>query len=298
MQTTQNVLLASALLLSSATQAQKVIIEETKEAFAVGTVSAFKTTIPYAKLKDVTSEWKKWQKEHKGAVKETKGVFFSDNTVVTELGSGTVDIYSTLKEKDATNVDLIVAYDFDGKYINCAEIADKCAMVKTQLKDFGLKMALNQESEELKDAKKMLDKSINNQKDLEKDNADYNKNIAKNKTKTEKNVNELTFKEEALTKKKDEVAIQKRVVDASAAAVDEQAKSAKKIYEKLKSAQLDLEKDIKNLKNDNIDCKDNITKNEAKLKENETAQVTNKKNIVDQTAAVDVLNSKIKTLTE
>lgn len=295
---TTNILLATALIASTAAQAQKVTVEETKEVFAVCTASAYKTTIPYAKLKDVTSAWKKWQKEHKGIVKETKMYFFSDNTVVPELGSSTVDVYSTIKQKDAQNVELIVAYDFDGKYINCVDMAEKCEIVKTQLKDFGLKMALNQESEELQDAKKDLEKLTNKQQNLEKDNTYFNGEIAKNKSKIEKNQNELQFKEEALTKKKDEVAIQKRVVDASAAAVDEQAKSSKKIYEKLKSAQLDLERDIKNIKNEFIDCKDNIDKNEAKLKENEAKQAIHKQSMTTQTTLVETLVAKIKTLTE
>ncbi len=293
-----NILIAAALIASTTVKAQKVIVEDTKEVFAIGTVSAYKTTIPYAKLKDVTSAWQKWQKDHKGIVKETKMNFFSDNTVVQELGTGTVDVYSTLKEKDAQNVELIVAYDFDGKYINCVDMVEKCAIVRTQLKDFGLKMALNQESEDLKNANKNLEKLASKQKNLEKDNTDFNAEINKNKSKIEKKLNELQFKEEALTKKKDDVAIQKRVVDASAAAVDEQAKSAKKIYEKLKSAQLGLEKDIKNLKNDVIDCKDTITKNENKLKENEATQVTTKQNLASQTTLVETLVAQIKTLTE
>ncbi|MEQ1734021.1 MAG: hypothetical protein ABL940_10125 [Bacteroidia bacterium] len=298
MKPTQHILLASTLLIATATQAQKVMVEETKEVFAVGTVSAYKTTIPYAQLNDVAKEWKKWQKERKGIVKETKSNCFSDNTVVTELGTNTVDIYSTLKQKDAQTLELIVAYDFDGKYINGADMPEKATVVKTQLQAFGLRLAVNEENEQLKNNNKALEKLNNKQKDLEKDNADYNKEIAKNKSKLEKNSNELTFKEEALTKKKDEVAIQKRVVDASAAAVDEQAKASKKIYEKLKSAQLDLEKDIKNLKNSNVDCKDAILKNEGKLTENEAAQVTNKKSIADQTIQVEGIVAKIKMLTE
>ncbi|MBC7412106.1 MAG: hypothetical protein H7331_06585 [Bacteroidia bacterium] len=298
MKATSTILLATTLLITSATQAQKVTVEETKEVFAVGTVSAFKTTIPYAKLKNVNEEWLKWQKDRKGIVKENKSNLFSDNTVIAELGTGTVDIYSTVKQKDAQNIELIVAYDFDGKYINSAEMTEKATIVKAQLQSFGLKLAVNEENQQLKENNKALEKLTKKQKNLENDNADYNTEIAKNKSKIEKNNNELTFKEEALAKKKDEVTIQKRVVDASVGAVDEQAKSSKKIYEKQKSAQLSLEKDIKNIKNNTVDCKDVITKNESKLTTNETTQVANKKSIADQSVIVESNVAKIKILTE
>lgn len=278
--------------------AQKVTIEEVNEPFSSGHVNSYKLVIPYATQGDVAKAWKSWLKGKDAKLAENKGVIFADNTVLKEFGSNTCDIYTKVCEWKNEGTIMYVAFDLGDNYLKCESSPDKCAIAKGQLNSFGFLQAKEALEEMTRTEDKKLAKLKDKQNDLEKDNKDLHQDIERLKGKIAKAENELTFTEQSLEKKKEEVAIQKRVVDAASGAVDEQAEKAKKIYKNLMDDQNDLEKKQRNLKNDIVDYKETISKKERKISDNETEQKQKQREIADQEGVVSRTKDKMKTLTE
>ncbi len=273
--------------------AQKIIVEEIKHTFSQGNVSSFKLTAPHVQAKQLDNAWKEWLKKNMGIVSKVKDTYFSDNTAVKELGNNTVDIYTNIYDKKSNGAELIASFDFDGKYITCDDMRDKCQIIKGILSKLAFELANQNLLEKLNDDNNKFGKFNDKQKKLEENHSDHKSDIEKTKLKIEKTKNDLQFNEQALTKKADEVTIQKRVVDASAGAVNEQAESAKKIYDKLSKEQLRLEKEIKNLKNENISYLERINKLESKIKDNESEQSEMKSKISTQKDGIEKIKTSL-----
>jgi predicted nucleic acid-binding Zn-ribbon protein len=263
---------------------QSVDTREGNDKFSTGSQNAVITTIYENKAGDVISEWKKVLKANKcEKVSDSGNEVFGDNVLITEWGNNTVDFYTKFTEdKKAKTIKMSVAVDLGGTYLTSAGDKNKFNYVEKMAKDFAVRMTKEPITEMLKVNTKQLEKLEGNQKDLEKKNASLKQEVVDYKTKITKAEKELVDNGNDIEKKKSEVGVQRKVVDASSGAVTEQAKSSVKILEKLEGQQKDLEKSKKNLTSDIEGYQKKITKIEAEIKTNEEKQVTKKAEIETQ----------------
>ena len=275
---------------------QKISVSETNEKFSTGSHEAATTTIMEADLDNVIKEWKKLLKEFKyEKVKDDNNEVFGDNILIKDWGNNTADFYTKFEEnKKARTIKMSTAVDLGGAYLKSSgEHADKFKLVEKMTKEFAIKMTKGPIEEKLRDAEKAVTKLEDKQKDLEKDNKDLHQDIVDHNDKIAKSEKDLVAKEADIKKKKSEVDVQKKVVDASSGAVSEQAKSSKKIYDKLEGQLKDLESDKKNLQNDISDYKEKIKKAEKDIKTNEEDQVKKKQEIETAKKSRDEVKNKL-----
>lgn len=280
---------------ASASFSQSISIKESNEKFSTGSQNAVTTTIFENNSSDVMDAWKKVLKDYKNEkVKDSGDEVFGDNILVKEWGNNTVDFYARFEEnkKDKT-VKMSVAVDLGGTYLSSSGDREKFKYVEKMVKDFALKMTKSPIEAAIKDNEKKLGKLEDDQKDFEKDKKNLQEDIENYKKKITKTEKEIIEKNAEIEKKKTEVNVQKKVVDASSDAVSEQAKSSRKIYDKLVDQQRDLEKDKKNMQEDIENYQKKIKKAEEDIKKNDDNQVKKKKEIEDQKKVLEDVKKKL-----
>jgi chromosome segregation ATPase len=275
--------------------AQKITVNESSEKFSTGSQNAATTTIMEADLDNVIKEWKKVLKEFKyEKVKDDNNEVFGDNVVIKDWGNNPADFYTKFEEnKKAKTIKMSTAVDLGGAYLKSSEQSDKFKFVEKMSMDFAIKMTKEPIEEKLKDAERSVSKLEDKQSTLEKENKTLHEDIIDYNNKIAKAEKELLTKEADIKKKQSEVDVQKKVVDASSGAVSEQAKSSKKIYDKLADQLKDLESDKKNLKNDIEDYKEKIKKAEKDIKANEEDQKKKKEEIETAKKQKDEVKKKL-----
>ena len=292
----KKIFIISSLIISFTTFSQSISVKESNEKFSTGPQNAATTTILENNLNDVLSEWKKVLRDFKNEkVKDDNNEVFADNIIIKEWGNNPVDIYTKFEEnKSSKTVKMMVAVDLGGAYLTSGTDKSKYNFIEKLVKDFAVKQTKAPLEEAVKDSEKLLAKHEDKQKDLEKDNKNLNNDIIDYKSKIGRAETDVIAKDGELTKKKAEIAIQKKVVEASSGAVNEQAKSSKKIYDKLTDQEKDLEKDKKDLKSDIEKYKDKIKDAEKDIKKNEEEQTKKKAEIEAQKKVVETVTGKLK----
>ena len=291
----KNIITVTTFLLSISAFSQSISVKESNEKFSTGSQNAITTTIIENKLDDLLSQWKKVLKDFKNEkVKDSDNEVFGDNILIKDWGNNPVDFYTKFEEnkKDKT-VKMMVAVDLGGTYLSSSKDKDKYKFVEKMVKEFAVKQSKAPIEDAIKDAAKLQAKQEDQQKDLEKDNKNLNNDITDYKSKITRAETDIVTTNAELEKKKSEVTIQKKVVEASAGAVNEQAKSSKKIYEKLTDQEKDLEKDKKNLKEDIEKYKNKIKDAEKDIKKNDEDQVKKKAEIEAQKKVIEALKTKL-----
>ena len=292
----KKIFIISSLIISFSSFSQSISVKESNEKFSSGSQNAVTTTIFENNLNDVLSEWKKILRDFKNEkVKDDNNEVFGDNIIIKDWGNNPVDIYTKFEEnKSAKTVKMMVAVDLGGAYLTSSADKSKYNFIEKLVKDFAVKQTKAPLEEAVKDAEKLLAKKEDQQKDLEKDNKNLNNDIIDYKAKIGRAETDVIAKDGEITKKKSEVAIQKKVVEASSGAVNEQAKSSKKIYDKLADQEKDLERDKKDLKSDIEKYKDKIKDAEKDIKKNGEEQTKKKAEIDAQKKVVETVTGKLK----
>ncbi len=295
----KNTMLIFATLISIGTiSSQTIEVKEGSDKFSSGIQNSLSTVILENSKDDIESEWKSLLKNFKNEkVKIDKGELFADNVIIKEWGNNTVDIYTTFEEdKKAKAVKMHVCFDLGGAYLKSTEQRDKYNYAAKMIRDFAVKMTKIPLESKVKDAEKLLDKYQDDQKDLEKDNKNLKSDIVSYKGKIVNEEKEIATKEEELKKKNIEISTQQKIIDVSIDAVSEQAKSSKKIHEKLLGQKQDLEKNIKDSKEDVKNNNGKIKKAEEEIKKNETDQVTKKAAIESQKKVVEAAKKQVESV--
>jgi septal ring factor EnvC (AmiA/AmiB activator) len=283
-------------LFSLSISAQKIAASSTTEKFSTGKQDALSTLIYEADIDKVVDAWKDFLKNFKSEkVKGSKSEVVGDNVLIPDWGNNTVDIYAVFKEQKKENaVEIIVAFDLGGAYLNSSVDSDKQQKAKKMLVDFSVKTTKNAYTDKIKDEEKIFSKQEDKQKRLEKENTDLNDDIKEYEQKITKSQKALIKNESDINQKKREVDAQKKVVNASSGAVSEQAKSSQKIYDKLESQLNDLEKEKKDLNKEIEEYREKISKAEKDIKENEENQKKSKEELETQKKKIEFLNDKLK----
>lgn len=285
----------AALHLGTLLNAQSISTSENTEKFSTGSQNAIVTTIYENKADEVMSEWKKVLKEFKHEkISDKNNELLGDNILIKEWGNNPADFYTKFEgDKKAKTVKMSVAVDLGGAYLKSSSDNEKYKFLETMVKDFAVRVTKEPITQAIKTNEKVLGKLEDQQKDLEKDKTKLNETIEENKNKISKAERDIMEKDVAQIKKKAEVDIQKKVVEASAGAVSEQAKSSKKILEKLEGQLSDIEKDKKNLKEDIEDYKKKIKKAEENINKNDESQVKKKAEVESQKKILEEVKKKL-----
>lgn len=285
-----------AFLICNILLAQKITVTSTSEKFSSGKQDAITTKIYQSEVDNVVEAWKDYLKTFKNEkVKGSKSEVIGDNILFTDWSNNTVDVYSIFKEqKNEQTVELIVAFDLGGAYLNSSTDSDKFQKAKKMIQEFAIKTTKDGFLAVIKDEEKALSKLEDKQAKLEKDNINLNEDIKEYEQKISKNQKALIKNESDINQKTREIDAQKKVVNASSGAVSEQAKSSQKIYDKLEDQLKDLEKDKKDLTSEIEEYREKIKKAEIDIKENEEEQTKNKENTATQKSKIESLNEKLK----
>lgn len=202
-----------ALGFTLALTAQKIEVRNESEKFSTGTQYALTTTI-YANTKDdVESAWKSLLKDFKHEkVKSSKDELMADNILIKEWGNNPIDIYTVFTEDQKTKtVKMSVAFDLGGAYLKPSD--DKYAYAEKMILDFALNMTKKPMAGRVKEAEKLVSKTEEEQKNLDKEKTKALDNITEYKKKIADTESAIKKNEENQLKKKAELETNKKVLE-------------------------------------------------------------------------------------
>lgn len=198
---------------SFAAFAGKVKVSESKENIGGGNNNALTITIYEANPDDIIKEFRSIMKDYDAKVSTKGDELFGDNAIIKKMGNNTVDIWAkVVKVKDGESK-LIVAFDLGGAFLNSSDHKDKYPVAKEIVENFAIKMQKDAIEEQLAAATKALEKMQDQQKDLEKKNADLKDDIKNYEEKIKKAQDDVKKNEEDQAKKKNDISVQQKVVD-------------------------------------------------------------------------------------
>ncbi len=193
--------------------AQKIKVSESKENVGNGSNNALVVTIFEAKEEDVKKEWKSLMKKYNAKV-DMGNEIFADNAKIKSIAdNNTIDIYAKTQTKKDGEIELTVAFDLGGAYLNSSDHGSQFKEAKQIVYDFAAKMTKESIDDQLKEAEKILRKFNNQQEDLVKDKTGLEKDIENYKEKIKKAEDDIVKNKGDQENKKKEIETQSKVVE-------------------------------------------------------------------------------------
>jgi hypothetical protein len=219
----KTVLFLFSIIISTGAFAQyKVVVSEKSVKFNDGDYNSFSVTIYELPVKEVEKLWKKEMKDMKANVSSKKGEMKGDDAQLKSMGENTFDIYSKAI-KTEKGVDISIAFDLGGAFLSSSQHSDQAKEMKKIIYEFavdgtkeGIRGILKDELKTQNDLEKQEQDLVKQKEKLENSIENWKKDIEKAKNDIQNN---LKNQED----KKNEIADQKKVVDA----VKEKEKSVK-----------------------------------------------------------------------
>lgn len=184
----------SAMLITSIGFSQ-IEVKEGERAMSQGNYNALSIVLGNADLKMAEDNWEKFLKGLKGKTKKDKKAkeFFSDNCMIPEMSSNTIDIYSKLTQM-GNDVELAVWYDLGGAYLSAERHEEAYAVAVKKLNEYSLNVSVaaieanyEMEADVLKKMESDLSGLKKDQSNLEDEIAKCEKKIEEAKKKIEEN---------------------------------------------------------------------------------------------------------------
>ncbi len=189
----------------------KIKVEEKNEKINGGTHNCLVVTIYDSSPDEIEKEWKSKMKSYDAKV-SGKDEIFADNALIKSVSENTCDVYARTEKINDNETKLIVGFLLGETWLDSKNSASYKA-AETIVKDFAVKMSKDGIAAKRKSAEKVLDNQKDDQKDLEKKNADLHKDIEDYNEKIKKAEADIKTNEEEQAKKKAEVDAQQKVVD-------------------------------------------------------------------------------------
>lgn len=207
------------VITDASAQKIKIKVNEQNEHIGNGKNPALVVSIYDATPDEVESKWKSLMKDYKGKMSTSDGVF-ADNAVISSInGNNTIDVYAKAEKVKDGETKLIVAFDLGGAYLSSSN--GNFNEAKKIVNDFAVKTTKDAIAGQRKAAEKVLGNLEDDKKDLEKKQEKLNSNIEDYKAKIEdynKKIKEaqddLATNKTDQEKKKGEVDVQKKAVEA------------------------------------------------------------------------------------
>jgi hypothetical protein len=153
-------------------------VEEAGKPMTAGVENSLNIRLLNANEKDVEKLWKAHIKSYKGKTKKDRksGETFTDNALVPEISSNTIDLYA--KTSDVGNEVLFtVWFDLGGEFLSSTSHPDKYGQAEKMLLLFALKVSEKVISDELSTEEGTLKKQEKDLVKLEKENTNLHKEI-------------------------------------------------------------------------------------------------------------------------
>jgi hypothetical protein len=196
----------------------QIKVEEKNESFSVGNQNALVVKISHSEREKVEKAWKSTIKDfHPEDINNKKHEYFFDNAKFTGVSSNSIDVYSIVQPENDNEMKLMACFDLGGAYANSSTHGEIINFFKKMMHDFAVKMAKESIEDKIQTETKVLNKFMDKQESLEKENKnlhldiiDYNERIKKANEKIELNKKEIEVKKTEVTqqhKKLDELKI-------------------------------------------------------------------------------------------
>lgn len=208
----KQLLLIAALAIPQVIWSQKKIeVKETNDNLGGGNHPSL-TVMAYIKDGDkLLKAFKEKMKDHGGKISNKKELF-ADDCEWKAFGPNAFDAYAKVEEVKGEGFKLIVGVDMGGAWMSPNDHGEQTRLFKTLLKELAIKVSKDEVEDEVRAQEKILEKEMDQQKDLEKKNADLKKDIEEYKKKITEAENDIKTNEENQKKKKEEIEKQKEVV--------------------------------------------------------------------------------------
>ncbi len=201
-------IILSILTLTSICGIAQIKVEEKNESFSVGNQNALVVKINHTERDKVEKAWKSTIKDfHPDDVNSKKHEYFFDNAKFTGVSSNSIDVYSIVQAENENEMKLMACFDLGGAYANSSDHGDIINFFKKMMHDFAVKMAKENLEDKIQDETKVLNKFMDKQESLEKENKnlhldiiDYNERIKKANEKIETNKKEIEVKKTEVSK--------------------------------------------------------------------------------------------------
>lgn len=178
-------LLFGALLAVAVAHAQiSIKVTEANESFNNGSHNALLVTVYEQDAKEVEKLLKKELKDMGGKVQVKKEIF-ADDCETKAMGENTFDVYAKVTPGKNGEVEVAVAVDLGGAYLNSRDHTERYKVMEGILHKFGVNATRDAIGSELKDQEKVLSDLEKEQKDLEKDKDRLEKSIEDNEKRIE-----------------------------------------------------------------------------------------------------------------
>lgn len=153
-------------------------VEEAEKPMTTGVENSLNIRLKNANEKDVEKLWKSHIKLYKGKTKKDRksGEIFTDDALVPELSSNTIDMYAKMATV-GDEVMFTVWYDLGGEFLSSATHPDKYGQAEKMLLLFALKVSGKVISDELSVEEGTLKKQEKELVKLEKENTKLHQDV-------------------------------------------------------------------------------------------------------------------------
>jgi chromosome segregation ATPase len=189
----------------------KIKVEEKNEKINGGNHNCLVVTIYDSSPDDIEKEWRSKMKGYDAKV-SGKDEIFADNALIKAISENTCDVYARTEKINDNETKFIVGFLLGETWLDSKNSAAYKA-AENIVKEFAVKMSKDGIAAKRKAAEKVLDNQKDDQKDLEKKNADLHQDIEDYNEKIKKAEADIKTNEEEQTKKKAEIDAQQKVVD-------------------------------------------------------------------------------------
>jgi hypothetical protein len=201
-------------VITIAAYADKVKVSESRENIGGGNNNALVVTIYEVSPDDILKEFKSVMKDYDAKVSMKGDELFGDKALIKKISNNTIDLWAkVIKVKDGESK-FVFAINLGGAFCNSSDHKDQFAVAKEIVENFATKIQKDAISAQLAAATKLLEKMTDQQKDLEKKNANLKDDIKDWQEKIKKAEGDIKANEDEQVKKKTEIGTQQKVVDA------------------------------------------------------------------------------------
>jgi hypothetical protein len=202
------------LALSLHAQKIKIDVNEKTEKIGDGSHNCLVVTIYDATKEDIEKEWRSKMRDYNAKV-STKDDIFADNALIKTISDNTCDVYAHVEKGSADNeMKLTVGFLLGETWLSSSSNPAQYKAAEAIVKDFAKKMTQDAIGDKVKEQQKILDKMLDEKKDLEKKNKNLNDDIADYQKKIETAKSDIKTNEDEQSKKKGEIEVQQKAVDA------------------------------------------------------------------------------------
>lgn len=158
------------------------VLEENRS-MSKGNANALIVNLPNTSYKQVNKLWNKYLKNFKGKMKYNRKIdeYFSDNAEIKDMSENAVDIISKIYDNGTEGTTIAIWFNLGVTYLSAEKHPERYPSGEKILKDFSLLISADIIAAQLKEEEKRLESMNDTLKSLEKDNAQSENNMTKQK---------------------------------------------------------------------------------------------------------------------